>query len=434
MASHLFCDGIQRRDFLRVGALTGMGVGLSLSRFLAMAKEGGVKPDAKAKAGILIRLGGGPSHMDTFDLKPNAPETHRGEFKEIETNVPGMRICEHLPKLAKCADKYVILRGVSHTLAAHNLGSLYMMTGNRPIPSLRFPTYGAVMSREKGSAAEMPAFVAVPNQGDFPTGYLGVEYGPFDTGSSPRAGQRMEVRGLALKNGVTLDDVDRRQDLIKKYDQAFGDFAKQDKVLTGMDEFSRKAYAMMRSTKARDAFDLSRESESVTKLFDAQDFSQSCLLATRLVEAGVRFVTLNLGGWDTHSGNFPSLKTRLLPQLDAGLSGLLMALQAKGLLDSTSVLVTGEFGRTPKVNARAGRDHYPRAMFCVMAGGGMKGGQVIGASDDKGEGPKDKAITPDDVAASYFHSLGIDPRKEYNTPTGRPVMIVRNGTLIPKLF
>ena len=240
--------------------------------------------------------------------------------------------------------------------------------------------------------------------------------------------------GLALKNGVTLDDVDRRQDLIKKYDQAFGDFAKQDKVLTGMDEFSRKAYAMMRSTKARDAFDLSRESESVTKLFDAQDFSQSCLLATRLVEAGVRFVTLNLGGWDTHSGNFPSLKTRLLPQLDAGLSGLLMALQAKGLLDSTSVLVTGEFGRTPKVNARAGRDHYPRAMFCVMAGGGMKGGQVIGASDDKGEGPKDKAITPDDVAASYFHSLGIDPRKEYNTPTGRPVMIVRNGTLIPKLF
>ncbi len=434
MATHLFCDGVQRRDFLRVGALTGMGIGMGLSRFLAMGKEGAVNPSAKAKAGILIRLVGGPSHMDSFDLKPDAPETHRGEFKETATNVPGMRICEHMPKLAKCADKYVILRGVSHTLAAHNLGTLYMMTGNRPVPSLRYPTYGAVMSREKGSSPEMPAFVAIPNQGDYPTGYLGVEYGPFDTGAAPRAGVRMEVRGLALRNGVTLEDVDRRQNLIKKYDQAFGEFAKEDKVLSGMDEFSSKAYAMMRSTKAREAFDLSRESEAVVNLFDKQDFSQSCLLATRLVEAGVRFVTLNLGGWDTHNGNFPSLKTRLLPQLDAGLSGLLLALHAKGLLDSTAVLVTGEFGRTPKINQRAGRDHYPRAMFCVMAGGGMKGGQVIGASDAKGEGPKDKAITPDDVAASYFNALGVDYAKEYNTPTGRPVMIVRNGNVIPQLF
>jgi len=433
MATHTYCDGVQRRDFLKVGALSGFGLGLGLPQFLAKAGDGAVNPNAKGKAAIFVRLSGGPTHMDTFDLKPDAPDTHRGEFKEIKTNVPGVRFCEHLPKLAKVADKFAILRGVSHTLAAHALGTQYLMTGNRPLPSLRYPSYGAVVSKEMGSAKELPAFVAVPNQGNDPTGFLGVEYGPFETGTVPRAGERMDVRGLALR-GITLDEVDRRNNLVAKYDQAFGDFAKDDKILAGMDEFSAKAYQMMRSTKAREAFDLTQESPAISGLFDEQSFSQSCLLATRLVESGVKFVTLNLGGWDTHNDNFNRLKTTNLPALDAGLSGLFRTLEEKGMLESTSVFVTGEFGRTPKINARTGRDHYPRAMFCLMAGGGMKGGQVIGASDAKGEGPKDKAITPDDVAASFIHSLGIDPTKEYHTPSGRPVMIVRNGTIIPELF
>jgi hypothetical protein len=406
---------------------------MGLPQFLAKAKEGDLNPKAKGKAAIFVRLSGGPTHMDTFDLKPDAPDTHRGEFKEIKTNVPGVRFCEHLPKLAKVADKFAILRGVSHTLAAHALGTQYLMTGNRPLPSLRYPSYGAVVSKEMDSPKELPAFVAVPNQGNYPTGFLGVEYGPFETGSTPTAGEPMQVRGLALR-GITLDDVDRRNNMVAKYDQAFGSFAQNDKILAGMDEFSAKAYQMMRSTKAREAFDLTKESAGITGMFDDQPFSQSCLLATRLVESGVKFVTLNLGGWDTHQDNWSRLKDRNLPALDAGLSGLYRALEEKGLLESTSVFVTGEFGRTPKINQRVGRDHYPRAMFCLMAGGGMQGGQVIGASDAKGEGPKDRAISPDDVAASFMHSLGIDPTKEYHTPTGRPVMIVRDGTVIPELF
>jgi hypothetical protein len=426
------CDGIPRRDFLRIGALAGMG--LALPHYLALANGGGLSGKAKGKAAIFVRLGGGPSHMDTFDLKPNAPDTHRGEFKEIATAVPGVRICEHLPKLAACADKYVILRGVSHNLAAHELGLQYLGTGNRPGPALRYPSYGAVVAKEFAEAAELPRFVAIPTENPDATGYLGVECGPFETGVQPQAGKPMEIRGLSLKNGVTLADVDRRQNMLARYDRAFGDFAEKDKLLAGMDQFNQRAYAMMRSASARDAFDLGKESAMITKLFGIDPSSQSCLLATRLIEAGVRFVTVNLGGWDTHTDNFKTLREKNLPVLDAAVSGLFLALDAKGLLESTTVFVTGEFGRTPTINDRAGRDHWPRAMCCLLAGGGIQGGRVIGESDAKGEGPQDKPITPEDVAATFYQSLGIDPHKEYRTPTGRPVMIVRNGTPIAELF
>jgi hypothetical protein len=423
--NYLNCDGIPRRDFLRVGSLAGIGLGLA--DYLALAGDDAVNRSAKAKAAIFVRLGGGPSHMDTFDLKPAAPDTHRGEFKEIPTSVPGIRICEHLPKLAACADKYVILRGVSHNLAAHELGLQYLGTGNRPTPSLRYPSYGSVVAKELTAPAELPSFVAIPTESADAGGYLGVEYGPFETGVTPQAGKPMEVRGLSLKNGVTLADVDRRQDMLQRYDRAFGPFAQQDKLLAGMDQFSQRAYAMMRSPNTREAFDLKKESASITGFFGNDPFSQSCLLATRLIEAGVRFVTVNLGGWDTHTDNFKTLKDKNLPTLDSGVSGLFLALHAKALLESTTVFVTGEFGRTPKINPRAGRDHWPRAMCCLLAGGGIQGGRVIGESDTKGEGPKDSPITPDDVAATFYASLGIDPRKEYHTSTGRPVMIVRNG-------
>lgn len=431
MSNHTFCDGVTRRDFLRVGALAGLG--LSLPQFFALNASGAVK-EGKGKAAIFVRLAGGPSHLDTFDLKPNAPDTHRGEFKEIATNVPGIRISEHLPKLAQCADKYAILRGVGHTLAAHELGTLYMATGNRPLPSLRFPAYGSVVSREMEGVPHLPSFVAIPTQGNSPTGYMGVEYGPFETGQAPAPGKVMDVRGLGLRNGVTLEDIDRRQNLVKRYDTAFGEYASEDKLLSGMDQFGRKAYEMMRSEKSREAFDLRKEPESITKLFGADPFSQSCLLATRLVQSGVRFVTVNHGGWDTHANNFDTLKSKILPPFDAGLSGLFLALHEKGMLESTTVFVTGEFGRTPKINKLAGRDHYPRSMFCLLAGGGIQGGQVVGESDAKGEGPKDQEITPDQVAATFYHTLGIDHGKEYYTPSGRPVKIVRYGKVMSELL
>ena len=429
MKHKLCCDGILRRDFLKAGALVGAGLGLS--DYLSLAKAGSVA--GKAKAAVYVRLAGGPSHMDTFDMKPDASDTHRGEFKEISTNVPGIRISEHLPKLARCSDKYAILRGVSHTLAAHRLGAEYLMTGNRPLPSLKYPTYGAVISKELGGPRDIPCSVAIPKGAAAPTGFLGLEYGPLETGATPKAGQPMNIRGLSLSNGLTLADIDRRDSLVKRYDTAFGSFAREDKVLSGMDEFSQKAHEMMRSGRTREAFDLTREPAAISGLFGDGNFSQSCLLATRLIEAGVRLVSIQFGGWDTHRDNFNRLKDNNLPNLDDGLAGLFRALDSKGLLNSTAVFVTGEFGRTPKINQRGGRDHYPRAMFCLLAGGGMQGGQVVGASDAKGEGPRDRVISPDDVAATFYHALGVDHTKEYHTPTGRPVMIVRHGKLIPEL-
>ena len=429
MNEQICCDGIIRRDFLKIGALA--GAGFALPDYYEASSTGDSK--GKAKAAIYIRLAGGPSHMDSFDMKPNAPDTHRGQFKEISTNIPGTRISEHLPKLAKCAEKYSILRGVSHSLAAHRLGAEYLMTGNRPMPALKYPTFGAVISKELKKSAEIPSSVAIPKSSTAPTGFLGLEFGPLETGTSPKAGEPMDIRGLSLSNGLTLEDIDRRNDLVKRYDTAFGNFANEDKILSGMDEFSQKAYFMMRSNRTREAFDITKESPSISNMFAPGSFSQSCLLATRLIESGVRLVSIQLGGWDTHRDNFNRLKDNNLPNLDDGIAGMLQALTAKNLLETTSVFVTGEFGRTPKINPRGGRDHYPRSMFCLLAGGGMKGGQLIGESDAKGEAPKDRVITPDDVAATFYHSLGIDHTKEYHTPTGRPVMIVRDGKVIPEL-
>lgn len=431
MSINRYCDGLQRRDFLKVGALTGLG--LTLPNFLKMSQAGLVNPNGKAKAAIFVNLGGGPTHMDTFDLKPDAPAEYRGEFNPIKTNVPGMEISEHLPKLAKCADKYVILRGVSHTLAAHEFGTLYMNTGNRPIPSLDFPGYGAVVSKELPAPSDLPSFVAVPNTPQR-AGYLGVQYAPLSTNSSPTMGKSYTVRGISLMGGVTVTEVEKRRNLLKDLDRTFAGFEQNEDLVKGLDTFGEQAHNIISSSRARDAFDISKEKPSVAEQYGNHAFGQSCLLATRLVESGVRFVSLSLGGWDTHNDNFNQLKNGKAGVLDDGLAALFTGLAERGLLESTAVMVTGEFGRTPKINVRAGRDHWARAMFVLLAGGGMKNGQVIGASDDKGMGPANEAITPDMVAASFYHALGIDCQKEYQTPTGRPVMIVRDGRVIPGLF
>ncbi len=429
MSTNRFCDGVKRRDFLKVGAL---GAGLSLTDYLRLAKAGEVKPNAKAKSVIYIRLGGGPTHMDTFDMKPDAPEEYRGNLKPIKSNVPGMEFCEKFPLLAKCADKFTILRGVSHTLAAHELGTKYLLTGNRPLPSIEFPSLGSIVSKELGSPPDMPPFVAIPNtpQGG---GFLGLQYGPFATNAQPKLGQQFKVRGIGLQSGMTLTEVDRREKLLAKVDNTFRDIESKSDVLSGLDEFSEQAYAMISSRRARDAFDIAKENPTVAKRFGDGEINQSALLAVRLIEAGARFVTLTTGSWDMHNDIWTRLD-KSLPMVDQSLSALLTTLEERGLLESTAVIMTGEFGRTPKLNQRGGRDHWPRAMFVVMAGGGMKTGQVIGASDDKGQGPANDAIAPDDVATSLFHALGIDSHKEYHTNTGRPIMISRDGKLIPQLF
>ncbi len=432
MALHRNCDGSTRRDFLRVGA-AGFA-GLTLGNYLRAAESGAVRPNARAKAAIFINLPGGPSHMDTFDLKPNASDEYRGEFNPIQTKVEGIEICEHLPKLASVADKFCLLRGVTHTLAAHRLGSDYVNTGNRPLPSIEYPGYGAVVTKELGGPPDLPPFVSIPNSTQRP-GFLGVQYAPLHTNSTPRPGTPFSVRGISLGNGLTVADIEKRQSLLERLDTAFEGFEKQSQLLEGLDRFSQQAYAMITSRRARDAFDVSRESPAFAEKYGGTPFGQSCLLATRLIEAGVRFVTISTGGWDTHQDNWNRLKNNLLPPLDEGLSALLLGLEEKGLLDETIVFMTGEFGRTPKINTqRGGRDHYPRAMFMFLAGGGVRGGQVIGASTANGTEPEGKGYSPDDVAATFYHALGIDHHKEYYTNIGRPITIVRDGTVIPEVF
>ena len=434
MAVHTTCDGMKRRDFLKAGALG--TTGLTLANFLRMADAGEVR-SGKAKSAIFINLQGGPSHMDTFDLKPDAPKEYRGLFNPIKTNAPGVEFCEHLPKLAKCADKFAILRGVSHTLGAHNLGQEYVNTGTKPLASLGYPGYGSVVTKEFPAADDLPPFVAIPNSRQRP-GFLGVKYAAINTGNTPRAGAPFSVRGMSLSGGLTIKEVERRQGLLRDLDTTFKGVETNSQLLEGLDRFGQQAYSIMTSKKSREAFDISKESPNFAKPFGKDPFGVSCLLATRLIEAGVRFTTLSVGGWDTHRDNFSKLKDNLLPKIDEGLSALFNGLEEKCLLETTAVFVTGEFGRTPKINSRStpgGRDHYPRCMFMLMAGGGVRGGQVIGKSDEKATLPADgDGFSPDDAAASFYHSLGIDHKKEYHTDTGRPIMIVRNGSVIEKLF
>jgi hypothetical protein len=433
MPQHKTCDGVTRRDAIRFGAL-GVG-GLTLSNYLRLASAGEIRQGA-AKAAIFIELEGGPSHLDTFDMKPEAPTEIRGTFQPIATKVPGLQICEHLPKIAACADKLTVIRGVSHTLAAHALGREYVSCGSRPLPSIKYPGYGSVVSKELPGTADMPKFVAIPRTTQRP-GFLGVQYAPLNTAATPRPGQPFEVRGISLSNRITVEQLQRRQELLRDLDNRFAAMEQDDQLMRGLTEFDQQAFDIITSPTARKAFDISREAPAFAKPFGVDPFGLSCLLGVRLVESGVRFVTLSLGGWDTHTDNFTRLKNNQLPKLDTGLSALLNGLDQRGLLDSTAVFVTGEFGRTPKINSRSaegGRDHFARCMFMLMAGGNVRGGQVLGASNDTASAPAHEAYSPDDVAASFYHNLGIDPQTEYHTDTGRPITLVRDGNIIPSLF
>jgi uncharacterized protein (DUF1501 family) len=422
---------VSRRTWLKAGFLG--GVGLSLADFLALADTGRTNRP-RADGCIFIHLKGGPSHLDTMDMKPEAPAAERGAFGSIATRLAGLRVCEHLPRFAQAADQFCLVRGISHSAGAHPQADEYIFTGNRPSAAVKYPSLGSVLARERPSRADIPGFVAVPIS-EMGPGFLGVAYAPFKTTAVPRRGQPFQVRGLALGAGVTVEQVQERTRLLQDLDTRFQALEKNNALLEGMDRFGRTATEMILSAHARRAFDVSREAAPISRLFADNDFSQSLLLACRLVEFGVRFVTVSFGGWDTHLDNFNGLRNRLLPPFDAGISALVEGLRQKGLLARTLVACLGEFGRTPTINPQVGRDHWPRAGWALFAGGGVRTGQLLGGTDSKGHGPdNDTRIAPDDLAASIYDALGIDPRREYHTPNGRPVTLVPQGNVIPGLF
>jgi hypothetical protein len=414
-----------RRDFLRIGSLGALGV--SLDGML----RAGTKKDISC---ILLWQSGGCGHLDTFDLKPDAPKEIRGEFKPIPTNVPGIQICEHLPFTAKQADKFTILRSMKSRENNHERAINYLLTGYLPLPTLEFPSMGSVVSKELGPKNGLPPYVAVPNT--FPSyggGYLGGAYNPFIAGDPNVSGY--QVRDLTLPADVDWTRVANRNFLLKQMDAKFRAI-ESSTDMAAMDAFYQKAYDLLKSPAARKAFDIGAEKESLRERYGRTPVGQGALLARRLVESGVRFVTVAKGwlNYDTHGDNFNTMKKALLPEFDRAFAGLLEDLHERGMLDTTLVIAMGEFGRTPKVNDAAGRDHHSKAWSIVLAGAGVPGGRVLGATDPNGVQVTDLPVEPEDLLFTIYTILGVDPAREYQTPIGRPVKPVNGGHFIPGLL
>jgi hypothetical protein len=436
------CEGFHRRDFLRIGA-AGL-FGLSLPELLRLEAHAKTAADSrKANAVIMVWLAGGPATIDMWDLKPEAPEGIRGEFKPIDSKLESCRISEHLPKMAQLTDKTTIVRSLAHTIPNHGPGTVWMTTGNKPTPALAYPALGSLATKLLPAEPGVPPYVSfsqLRNGAAGQAGYLGTAYNPFAVEGSPGDGKAkgaastLQVRGITLPTGFTLEELENRDKLLQGFDKKFDELDKASDLADGLDTFHKQALEILRSDKTKKAFDLGKEAQALRDRYGSNPFGQGCLAARKLVQAGVRFVTISLGGWDTHSQNFQSLKTRLLPQVDQTLSALIEDLDTQGMLDKTIVYCAGEFGRTPKVNQRAGRDHWARSMSVVLAGGGFKCGYVHGTTDAQGMAPASEACTPDDVASTIFHSLGIAPHTELQTPTGRPVQLFREGKVIEKLL
>lgn len=426
------CDGVSRRDFIRVGALGLFGLTLpALLRAQRAAADPGAAKDVNC---ILLWLNGGPSHIDMFDPKPDAAAEIRGEFGVVETNVKGVRITDQLPLLAKQMDKYSILR-VTSPDSGHETATSYVLSGYKFTPATSYPAYGSVVAREKGFREGMPPYVHL---GGLPfgygtAGYMGAVYNPFLITADPSAAQ-FSVRDVTPPSGIDFDRIERRRGVLSAVDDFQRGTERRAGSLKTMDEFYTRAYDLVTSPAARKAFNLKEEPDKMREAYGKHAFGQSCLLARRLVEAGVRFVTINHGGWDTHTDNFRSLKGSRLPQLDAGYSSLLTDLRDRGLLDNTLVICMGEFGRTPRVNSSAGRDHWGQAMFVTMGGGGVKTGTVVGETDAIAEQPKDRPVTVEDVAATVYRALGIDFTRAYESPDKRPIKINDGGTPIEELL
>jgi|CZKS01.1.fsa_nt_gi hypothetical protein len=440
-----FCDGLRRRDFLHAGCLSFLGLGLP--QVFGLQAQGAVDSEKKDVNCIHLMLVGGPSQLDTWDPKPNAPVEIRGPYKAINTNVSGIQISENFPRMAKHADKYALIRSCYHTAAAvHDTGHQMMQTGRLFQGGIEYPNFGCVLGKLKGSKGDVPPYVLMPRPigntgGNMPhgqnAGFLGKGFDPFVLNADP-ADPNFKVPDMLPPDYLTALRVDRRRDWREMIDKSVSMFeTSQDARL--LDSTFHQAYTLMSSAKAREAFELHKEPQDVREKYGMNRFGQSCLLARRLIEAGVRFVTINMFEtvfdeitWDIHGSKpfspISCYRDLVGPMFDMAYSSLLVELSERGLLDKTMVLATGEFGRTPKVNPAGGRDHWPQCWTILMAGGGIKGGQVIGASDEIGGAPRDRPTTPGQVAATVFSSLGIDLATELPGAGGRPIPLVDRGT------
>ncbi len=434
-----FCDGLTRRDFLHAGTLTTFG--LSLPVWEALAAQGAAK--SKDVNCILLFLVGGPSHIDTWDPKPNAPAEIRGPFKPIATNVPGMQISEIFPKMARHADKYSLVRSVYHTATAvHDTGHQLMQTGRLFTGGIEHPHMGCVLGYLKGQRGELPAHVLMPRPigrtgGNMPhgqnAGYLGKAYDPFVLNADPND-PKFQVPDLLPPDYLGIVRAGRRQKLRAAVESTLAGFEKSPQVQQ-MEESFERAYRLLSSSKAREAFDLTQEPASLRDRYGRTRFGQCCLLARRLIERGVRFVTVNMFEtvfdevtWDIHGSrpftDIEEMARLVAPNFDQAFSTLLEDLHERGLLANTVVAAMGEFGRTPKINPAGGRDHHPGVWTIILGGGPIKGGRVVGESDELGYVPKTRPVTPMEVTATIYHALGLDIHHELPGPQKRPVPLV----------
>jgi uncharacterized protein (DUF1501 family) len=430
------CSGATRREFLRVGGLSALG--LTLSNFFRLQSHAAETPTSRRKNVncILLWMQGGPSHIDTLDPKPDAAVEIRGEFSTIPTRLPGVRVCEHLPLLARQFDKLSLIRGHDPQNGSHGVADHIMMSGHRFNPALPFPCFGSVVAKERGYKDGMFPFVQLGRSIDRRfnggiAGFLGDQYNPFEVHDDPSAAA-FRVRDLSVASSAESARLERRYAMLSELDAQQRQLEDAAPV-QARDVFYEKAHALLTSPTAKRAFDLSQEPEHMRDLYGRNQLGQSCLLARRLIEAGVHFVTVTDGGWDTHQNNFRSLKDRLLPRLDRGYSALLQDLHARGLLENTLVVWFGDFGRTPKVNPSAGRDHWATAGVACMGGGGIKLGEVVGATNAQGEVVVDSPVRPQDLAATIYQALGIPLHTWYRSQDGRPIELVPTGRPIRQL-
>jgi uncharacterized protein DUF1501 len=435
------CSRSDRRTFLQIGGLATFG--LSLPQYLR-ARSGSPAAPLKAKRCILLWMQGGPSHIDSFDPKPNAPVEIRGEFGTVPTTIPGVRFAEPLPLLAQQAGRLAIIRGHDPKNGSHGVADHLMMSGHKFNPSLPFPCFGSVIAKERSQGGEAGTrgldqlpFVQLGRAIDRRfnggiAGFLGDQYNPFEVPDDPSS-PRFQVRDLAIAGDAERKRLDRRYAMLEDLEN-YQRNVESAPVVRARDEFYEKAHGVITGPAAKRAFDLAQEPDKLRDRYGRNSLGQGCLLARRLVEAGVQFVTVTDGGWDTHTENFRSLKTRLLPRVDRGLSALLDDLAMRGLLDETLVVWFGDFGRTPKVNPTAGRDHWSTAGVALMAGGGLKCGQVVGATNALAEYVTDNPVSPQDIAATIYTVMGVKLHTWYKTQDGRPVELCPEGKPVKALI
>lgn len=440
-----FCDRVNRRNALRIGLGASLGGAIGLPQLLAAeaAAKHGVDASRDDVSLIILFLQGGLSTIDTLDLKPNAPAEFRGDFKPIDTVVPGLQVCEHTPEIAKVADRFSLLRNFTHNNSGHGPADHAMLTGYFPRagfngglkPNNHSPSHGSIIAKKLGPRGSVPPYVCLPkmhNSGG--PAYLGSRYAPFTVDADPNAPD-FSVPDLVPPLTVNSTRLDSRRQLMKTVDRfQKGAEASVNSKAQALTTFQKKAFDLITSPATKIAFDIEAESDAVRDEYGRHSLGQSCLMARRLVEAGVRCVTIDHTNWDTHYNNFTVLKDDLLPHLDSGLPTLLRDLDQRGMLDKTLVCVMGEFGRTPRVNKYAGRDHWGPSNCILLAGGGIKHGRVIGATNSKGERPAKDPVGPADLSATMHHLLGIDTTEEFYTREGRPMPIAKDGRVLTELL